>query len=126
MIVPTWLITAIANIKCPKCGAKMKDKNVISVGIKKVEEDESKSYLFFTHRCDVCMHEVFIEADEMDLDDFAYMILEDLEEQTKSQDSKITEEEVKNVVKMLKESESYEDFLKSMGICNSEIEDEQC
>ncbi len=141
--LPMWLLRHIEkdNFKCPSCSVKFLKGGINIVGIKKAHRDDCKSVLFLEYKCHNCQEITMIELYEMSVLEFASEILSDLEDQSyvgmkqekynssvnrkrtgrrkarkrTSPKSKITKDEIKEVIGMIKKCDTWIDWLGEIG-----------
>jgi CRISPR/Cas system CSM-associated protein Csm4 (group 5 of RAMP superfamily) len=142
--IPSWLQEAVDSkeLVCPVCEAQMDCSNIVALGIKKAEEDVDE-FFFIEYDCKDCKHRISISIKEMDVEEFAFDVLEDvgffteedrkvpeeLQKEVKKSDppkqkarkrvktsSKISSSELEEFKRDVKDIKYFDDFLDYMGI----------
>jgi len=146
---PGWIIELLDEdgFKCPHCKADFDPGDIRACGVRLSFRDEKKQVLYVEYHCSQCAKRTrakrpptLLEIWDMSFEDFAFSIIdtdEAPEEEEKpvkkqgkrkkipkrrrKQKSKISDEEVAGLKKLLNTSESHEDFMIGLGMTRAEL-----
>lgn len=119
--VPQWIVAELRNRFCKGCGQGVDKKDVIAIGVR---ETSKKNSIFVEHACSNCKKREITSFYKSTLEDLCYTILDsiqqrrdmnkakEIESKESSQTSQISDEEVKNFIDFINQSESHEEFMK--------------
>jgi len=146
---PQWIIDILKGepFRCPHCKAKFSAEYIKACGVRISFRDDKTQVLYVEYHCDDCSQQpTLLELHELDFEEFAFIVLEDInskdmisiKERTNRIDrdpkhrkakirakkrnksrtakSKISQREIESVKKFLGSCETHEDFLLALGI----------
>lgn len=143
--IPKWLKESIHKYACLHCACKMKESDILGIGVRMSSKYKNKSVFFFEYLCKECKNRVFVELDFMTVEDLVMQMLDDytntddvdVEVESKKSEtfkekqkkelknpkrkSGISKKDLKDAVKVLKDIETWDDFLKQLGFSDDEI-----
>lgn len=122
--LPSWMKDGFKNSACPYCHAPCKASGVYGVGIREENTPQGTIKTFcYEYKCVDCnKRSVFTgfptsyEEYISDLIEIAEVSGEDPKEEMRNEKSEMTDKEVKQLYKMMNDTEYYEDFLDKLGI----------
>jgi len=150
---PSWFYEAMPELECPnpKCGKPLEENHIIAEGIRKSMVHKNETAFFIEYKCPKCNNITTIELAKMTLEDFVLDMIgkftgdkDECEDDTTEHErpnntksdrekchvsvfSKISDKEMKEIKKVIRDCESHYDFLKNIGLTDdkiSEIEEE--
>ena len=145
--IPHWIVDVLMSkkFKCFDCQKVFTPKDLKAIGIRESFNDKEKEALYIENICSKCKKTTFFELQDMSLTEFAFEVLDGVEEEMdekmeeqssnerpmkkikkenkiqKIEKSKITLKNFRDTVKKLK-SLTNDDMLEAMGMPPEEIE----
>ena len=134
--IPKWLSEILPDIKCYSCKKlSMKQENIMAIGIRKSSKNSHKTVFFFDYLCDCGQSSITEFPDPMDVEDFVNMMVDEyiqgsvVKEKRKCSSkncnknpdrkvmkSKISQEEVEELKKLLNKCKDYPSLLLGIGV----------
>jgi len=149
---PDWIIDILKteDFRCPKCKTAFNENYVSSCGLRKSHRNVKKQVLYVEYDCKGCKSQpICLELYDLDFDEFAFLILDDVDDSRMQsikekadkisqndvkykatpkkrkrkinfKKSKITQKEIDLDIKFLNECAFHSDFLEILGIRDDE------
>ena len=152
---PAWIIDILEteDFRCPQCKTVFNKDYISACGLRKSHRDIKKQVLYVEYNCKKCQSQpIYLELYDLDFDEFAFLILDDVDESRMQsikektnkmsqstndmkskakprkkkkmnfRKSKITQKELDSARKFLSECDYHQDFLDILGMHGNEEE----
>lgn len=130
LFVPQWMIRLVEQKQCSRCNNPVQRDHIHAAGVRELKKGVGFTF-FVEHSCPKCDYAVstnFTHEKTGDLEDLCYNMIEQMHRNKQVQKSieiesgkkaeSIQDSEVDECLKFLKNSDTYEDFLKFIGADN--------
>jgi len=144
---PKWFNEMLPDLSCPSCKKGVKESDITGEGIRKCMNNSDQTAFFIEYCCSKCGKSITMELNKMTLEEFTMELLniftedidalDELEEIPDPSDnfldevqydkekeeivSKMTQLEVDNVKRVIRESASHHDFMMQIGITDDDL-----
>tara|TARA_Y100000034_G_C6880091_1_gene403146 strand:+ start:542 stop:1024 length:483 start_codon:yes stop_codon:yes gene_type:complete len=144
--LPAWIIDILKTDKftCPHCKSAFNPNDIRACGVRLSFRNIKKHVLYVEYHCSKCSKRAgkrpptLLEIQEMSFEEFAFSIIDDPSDEEETYDkkqkkqkkpgrklrsrSKITDQEIAGVRKLLERSDSHYDFLVGLGMTPKELQ----
>jgi len=147
---PKWIINCLQSdgFCCPHCKTRFNPNDIKACGIRLSFRNEKKHVVYVEYHCSECEKQpTLLELYDMEFEEFAYSVFDDESHDTegsgyiekfssdakkgkkerpnkiprKTRASKISNKEVKDMKKILNQSDSHYDFLMALGMSPEDL-----